>query len=159
MKDFFAYAALLVLIACNESPNNTDTSKTDSQPASDTGKMTIQIPRSTCYRYASASDTITLKVEKFPNVVTGMLNYSLKEKDKNRGEIDGVMHGDTLVADYSFMSEGTRSVRQVVFLIKDDTATEGYGAVSEKDGKMVFDNISSIDFSTGTKLTKVECDY
>lgn len=158
MKIIFACTLLSVIFACNESPN-TDTSKTDSSATTDTGRMIIQIPRSTCYRYATASDTITLKVETFPNVVTGLLNYSLKEKDKNRGEIDGVMHGDTLVADYTFMSEGTRSVRQVVFLLKDDVATEGYGPVSEKDGKMVFDNLSSIDFSTGTKLTKVDCDY
>lgn len=159
MKVFFVCATLLVLIACTESPNNTDSSKTDSQPASDTGRMTIQIPRSACYRFATASDTITLKVETFPNVVTGLLNYTLKEKDKNRGEIDGVMRGDTLVADYTFMSEGTRSVRQVVFLIKDDIAIEGYGSVTEKNRKMVFENIGTIDFSTGTKLTKVECDY
>ena len=157
---YFVCAALLALIACNESPSSGNTSNTDSVTvAADTGRMTIQIPKSTCYRYATASDTITLKVEKFPNVVTGLLNYTLKEKDRNHGEIDGVLHGDTLVADYSFMSEGTRSVRQVVFLIKDDVATEGYGAMSEKDGKMVFDNINSVDFSKGNRLNKVDCDY
>lgn len=157
---YLVHTALLALIACNESPSNTNTSNTDSATvAADTGKMTIQIPQSTCYRYATAGDTITLKVEKFPNVITGLLNYTLKEKDRNRGEIEGVLRGDTLVADYSFMSEGTRSVRQVVFLIKDDVATEGYGAMNEKDGKMVFVNINAVDFSKGTRLNKVDCDY
>lgn len=157
---YLVYTALLAFMACNESASNTNPSNTDSATVgADTGKMTIQIPRSDCYKFANANDTITLKVETFPNVVTGLLNYTLKEKDKNRGEIDGVLRGDTLVADYSFMSEGTRSVRQVVFLIKDDVATEGYGAMSEKEGKMVFDNVATVDFSKGTKLNKVDCDY
>lgn len=128
---------MLILFACNESAPASDAPKTDT-PAVDTGKMTIQIPRSACYKFANAADTITLKVETFPNVVTGLLNYTLKEKDKNRGEIEGVMRGDTLVADYSFMSEGTRSVRQVKFLINGDVVT---------------------DLSTNLKLSKVDCDY
>nr|GFC68635.1 hypothetical protein [Tanacetum cinerariifolium] len=37
------------------------------------------------------------------------------------------MHGDTLVADYTFQSEGTTSIRQVVFLRRDIGFIEGFG--------------------------------
>jgi hypothetical protein len=155
-KICFSIFVLTALASCN-SVNESGPVSTDSTSA-DSNQMTIQIPASACYRYATANDTIFLKVEKFPNVVTGILNYNLKEKDKNSGEIDGVLRGDTLVADYTFMSEGTRSTRQVVFLIQDDTATEGYGEMNEENGKMVFNNVSSIDFSKSTKLIKVPCE-
>lgn len=99
--------------------------------------MRIQVPDQTCYRFASVNDTVFLKVEKFPNVVTGVLNYSIKEKDRNTGDIDGVMKGDTLVAQYSFMSEGNLSTREVKFIIKKGEVT---------------------DMSTGYKLSKVPCE-
>jgi hypothetical protein len=110
-----------------------------------------------CYAYISGNDTIKLKLEKFPNVVTGTLAYLFYERDKSKGTIDGVMRGDTLVADYTFMSEGTSSVRQVVFMVKDSTVTEGYGPQEKKDGKMIFKKISTVDFSKGTKLQRIQC--
>ncbi len=69
------------------------------------------------------------------------------------------MKGDTLLADYTFMSEGKQSVRQVVFLIKDTAAIEGYGDVEERNNKMVFKNISQIPFEKGQRLHKVPCVY
>ena len=57
------------------------------------------------------------------------------------------------------MSEGTQSVRQVVFLIKGETAIEGYGDIEEKDGKMVFKNLSSVVFGKGVILKKEDCNY
>ena len=147
---------LAVLDSCGSEPAK-DSAET--VPGSDdTTQMTIQIPTSTCYSYTTPRDTIFLKLERFPNVVTGILNYSLREKDKNTGDIDGVLRGDTLVADYTFLSEGTRSVRQVVFLLKDNEAVEGYGEMKEDAGEMVFSNIGSVDFSKGTRLVKVNCD-
>ena len=77
-----------------------------------------------------------MKVEVFENVVTGTLSYKFYQKDSNKGEFEGTLKGDTLLADYTFMSEGTQSVRQVVFLIKGETAIEGYGDIEEKDSKL-----------------------
>ncbi|MBL7698982.1 MAG: hypothetical protein JNK79_12535 [Chitinophagaceae bacterium] len=157
MKSIFYLATFILLVSCSETtPDSSGTTHTDST-GGDTTEMRIQIPNSACYQYATKSDTIFLKVEKFPNVVTGRLEYSLKEKDRNTGDIDGVMRGDTLVADYAFMSEGTRSTRQVVFLLKNNEAVEGYGKMKDDAGKMVFENIGSIDFSKGTRLPMVDC--
>jgi hypothetical protein len=58
--------------------------------------------------------------------------FKFYEKDSNKGVIDGKLNGDTLLADYKFMSEGIQSTRQVIFLIKDSNATEGYGPMEEK---------------------------
>ena len=55
------------------------------------------------------------------------------------------------------MSEGILSTRQVIFLIKNNIAKEGYGKMEEKNGKMVFKDMKSVSFETGLALNKVEC--
>jgi hypothetical protein len=67
------------------------------------------------------------------------------------------MHGDTLFATYTFFAEGTQSVRDVAFLKKGADLEEGYGAVVEEDGKMVFRNRAALDFSHSVLLKNRDC--
>jgi hypothetical protein len=46
-----------------------------------------------------------MKIDKDLSVV-GNLCYRFFEKDKNDGTVIGKLQGDTLIADYTFMSEG-----------------------------------------------------
>lgn len=135
--------------ASEEVAANTDTTKTE--------EMKIMIPGSTCYISVMGKDTMHLKVEKFPNVVTGNLSYNFYEKDDNLGTFDGTFNGDTLIASYTFISEGKSSVRQVAFLISDSTATEGFGPMEEKDDTMVFKARNTISFKEGIKFKKTTC--
>jgi hypothetical protein len=138
-----------------------ESKKTAATPAvgdsSTSGEMKIMIPNTYCYSTTGGKDSVYLKLEKFPNVVTGQLLYKLYEKDSNTGDIDGVLRGDTLIAYYKFRSEGIESVRQVIFLIKGDVAKEGYGEMEERDGKMVFKNLQEIIFSKSPMLQKITC--
>ena len=140
----------LSVFSCNHTSNQSSESDT-------TEEIKAMIPAQTCYVGAIGRDSIFLKTEQFPNVVTGTLEYKNYEKDRSRGEIDGIMHGDTLVADYTFTSEGKSSVAQVVFLLQGDTAVEGHGDKEEKDGKMVFKAPDKISFDQSVILTKVAC--
>lgn len=149
-------SATALMAACNNEPKQS-TKITTTADSPKTAENKIMIPASSCYTAVSGRDTFKLKVEVFPNVVTGKLLYDFYEKDGNNGELDGLIHGDTLLADYKFMSEGKLSARQVIFLLKDSTATEGYGDMEEKDGKMVFKNTNDITFGTGLVLKKAEC--
>lgn len=156
MTRALTFICLITFIACNNASNG----KVDEPIDTNTGDSTvmkIQIPGSKCYRSITGKDTFNLKVETFPNVVTGSLTYNFFEKDKSSGELEGYLLGDTLVANYSFMSEGQRSVRQVVFLIKDGEATEGYGDMEEKEGGVVFKDFRKVDFSKGLVLKEVSC--
>ena len=120
------------------------------------GEMKAMIPESACYAGTNGKDSFFLKMEVFPNVVTGKLDYNFAEKDRNTGDIDGVLKGDTLIADYTFKSEGTSSTRQVAFLIKGENVMEGYGPMEEKENKMIFTDMTKINFS-GTPLKQVPC--
>lgn len=153
---FIGAFSIIAIASCNTEPKKSaevTTMKDTSKPV----ENKIMIPSSTCYFNTTGKDTVKLKVEVFPNVVTGRLSYIFYQKDSNKGEFDGQLHGDTLLADYKFMSEGKLSSRQVIFLIKDSIATEGYGNMEEKEGKMVFKNIKDVSFGKGLVLKKTAC--
>ena len=150
------FLAAILIASCN----NEQKKPIETTMVKDTVKTVenkIMIPASSCYSSITGKDTVILKVEVFPNVVTGKLSYQFYEKDSNKGELTGQLKGDTLLADYKFMSEGTQSIRQVIFLIKNNIATEGYGNMEEKNGKMVFKDMRGVSFETGLALNKVEC--
>lgn len=110
-----------------------------------------------CYQYADASDTISLTVIHLDSVITGTLAYRLKEKDKNEGVIQGKMVADLLIADYTFMSEGVTSVRQVVFKLDNGSFTEGYGKTVTENGKVSFKDIKSLKYDSKMKLVEYPC--
>jgi len=89
--------------------------------------------------------------------VNGKLSYNITGKDKNEGTIVGNMKGDTLIADYTFMSEGVSSVREVVFLQKDGTLIEGYGDVVDANNKVTFKDKKKLKFDAKNTLTKSDC--
>ena len=162
MKHSFLYFLLFTIIGSTVSCNNTTEPEKTAEAATtpDTASPAenkVVASVSGCYSFIKHKDTVLLKMDKFPNVVTGILSYRFHEKDSNNGDIDGKLHGDTLIADYKFMSEGKPSIRQVAFLLQDSSATEGYGPQEEKEGKMVFKNLKEIDFEKGIKLKKIQC--
>jgi hypothetical protein len=112
-----------------------------------------------CYSASIKKDTILMNLTIKGNEVTnGKLSYKFYEKDKNEGTLVGELKGDTLIADYTFMSEGVSSVRQVAFLKKGNTYVEGYGdVVDDNKGKVTFKDITQLKFEGKTVLSKVDC--
>lgn len=110
-----------------------------------------------CYSSVTGKDTFKLKLVVSSDAVNGKLSYNFDQKDNLKGEIQGRLLGDTLLADYKFMSEGKLSVRQVTFLLKDSTAQEGYGAMVDKNGEMIFKNLTQLSFGKGLILKKINC--
>lgn len=85
-------------------------------------------PISGCYQMIIKEDTATLQIEKRGDSVSGHLTYNNKEKDDNDGIFSGQQLSDsTILVNYTFASEGVRSVRQLVFKIRDSVILQGYG--------------------------------
>jgi hypothetical protein len=112
-----------------------------------------------CYSGSIKKDTILMNLTIKGNEVTnGKLSYKFYEKDKNQGTLVGELKGDTLIADYTFMSEGVSSVRQVAFLKKGNTYVEGYGdVVDDNKGKVTFKDKKQLKFDGNVVLSKVDC--
>lgn len=122
-------------------------------------KEAIEIPVSEeCYLGILKRDTIVMTLSlKGNQVLAGNLSYAYFEKDKNKGTLSGTLKGDTLIADYTFMSEGISSVRQVIFLKKGTALIEGFGDVEDNKGKIVFKDIKTVKFDEKMVLSKVVC--
>lgn len=110
-----------------------------------------------CYVYYSGGDKILLQFTKNGNKVTGALDYALAEKDANVGTFKGFMKGDTILADYTFTSEGKNSVREIAFLFEDNQFLEGSGEVTVKGDTVRFADKGKLQFNTTMPLQKTDC--
>ncbi len=159
----FIIIASVVFISCNNNEGKTtaeNKTTTDNKVANDSiasEKTNSANEVSECYVNTKSKDSMLLHLTVKNNIVTGNMNYQIAGKDKNKGTLQGEMRGDTLFADYTFMSEGTQSVRQVAYLKKDNSLLEGYGDVEEKGNKMVFKNTGKLNFGKGVVLQKIDC--
>ena len=162
MKPSIITLALFIIIAasCTSDNKSRVVSDTAEVIALDTtfSAVTPKTSSSNCYVYINNKDTASLKINIEGEELTGDLNYNLFEKDRNKGTIAGEMKGDTIIAEYTFDSEGLRSVREVVFVKRiDGNIYEGTGEVIEKGGKMVFKDRSALKFSPSMVFTKTNC--
>ncbi|GLU51800.1 hypothetical protein Dfri01_12610 [Dyadobacter frigoris] len=121
------------------------------------GKLVRAFEAFDCYNFTTKKDTAFLHINVADNTVSGDLEYHFFEKDSNKGTIKGKMIGDTLIADYTFLSEGTTSIRQVVMIKKDNNFIEGFGDIQELDKKTSFINRAKISFKKGLTFRKINC--
>jgi hypothetical protein len=112
-----------------------------------------------CYLGVMKNDTFLLSFEtKGTDVPSGKLTYNFFEKDKSDGTITGTIKGDTLFANYIFVSEGKNSEREVVFLKNGNIMIEGYGdVVDDNKGKVIFKDKTKLYFDSKNILTKTDC--
>lgn len=110
-----------------------------------------------CYLVVSGQDSVLMQIVIENTSAAGQLHYRFFEKDKSGGTLFGAMLGDTLIADYKFISEGIESEREVAFLRRGNDFIEGYGESEERDGRMVFKNVAGLRFD-GQPMKKIECD-
>ncbi|WP_162795983.1 hypothetical protein [Pedobacter nanyangensis] len=151
MKVVIGLFMLACLGAC------TQTTKVTGDQAQTDSATNIPVAEQSCYVYTKGKDTAELTLMTTGIVSTGELKYKWFEKDQNMGTIEGEMHGDTLIATYTFNSEGQKSVRQVAFLKKGNQLLEGFGEIEEKDGQTRFKDLKKIDFSQALVFEKIAC--
>jgi hypothetical protein len=149
-KSLSVFCLFICVVACNNQTQETQQTQENTQPQAASAIN--------CYRSINNNDTVSLTTKDSFGTITGTLVYALSEKDKNTGTIQGNLKDSLLVADYTFMSEGTTSVRQVAFKKTANGFIEGYGDMEDKDGKMIFKNTDSLTFSNTSLLTGIDCE-
>lgn len=135
------------LTGCKKEVTETPTTVTETPKA--------EAPKTECYSYDANGSKIEAQLHYTADSITGTLNYALAEKDKNTGTIKGKLENDILIAEYTFQSEGSESVRQVAFQVKDGKLIEGYGDLNQ-DGTR-FKDVSQLKFDSKMPLVKGEC--
>lgn len=149
------FIMLLSLSNCKKA-SSTESEKTTEVASEMVGENTAQ-PSTGCYVYNANGSKIELQMNTNNNDVNGTLNYELKEKDSNKGTFVGTINDSILIAQYTFQSEGTESIREIAFLLKDDQLIEGFGDVTTEENKTKFKDIKALKFSSSMPLIKTSC--
>ena len=163
MKQIFLAISILFLVSCNDKPADTPVNENDTTSQNASVKERTEAASGfagntrLCYSNFKNRDTVLLSFTRNDTAINGELTYQFYQKDRNTGIINGTVKGDTIIADYKFNSEGTTSVRQVVFLKHGDGLLEGFGDVEENNGKMVFRNVSSLVFDSSMVFSLTDC--
>lgn len=147
------FIAILVLVSCKGPKEDSPIEVALSPNAEHLEEINTE-----CFQYFGEKDTVRLMTLTIGTKVTGTLHYAIFEKDKNSGFIKGEIRENLMIAEYTFMSEGDSSKRQVVFQKTDEGWKEGYGEMKTVDDIPVQVNIDSLDFSHQITLAPIPCD-
>ncbi|MHA4894509.1 hypothetical protein ACXZ1K_07130 [Pedobacter sp. PWIIR3] len=154
----FAVVAVFCISSCTNDKKAGQQTDTVAKTSKDTTAVVSNDQElGNCYAYIKNRDTAYLNLQIAGEEVTGDLSYKLFEKDSNKGKIAGELKGDTIIAEYTFDSEGMRSVREIVFLHKGGQLIEGFGDVEQKGVKTVFKNRAALKFDNGLVFEKTDC--
>ncbi len=153
-KYLILMAAAFGLQSCNS--GSTSTENADSTITAETAVVSAA-ESNLCYVENHNRDSTYLQLHTKGAQVTGKLDISLYEKDRNSGTVTGVVKGDTILLDYTFQSEGSESVRQLAYLQKEGKLIEGFAEVQEQNGKTVFKSLSSLKFDGSVVLEPAAC--
>jgi hypothetical protein len=144
----FSIAFVMLLVGCKKEIKETPTVPIAEEVIPDEPKLE-------CYLYDESGNAISVQLSYNENNVSGSLTYALKEKDSNNGVFVGQIKDNILIADYTFLSEGTKSKRQIAFQIKDNQLLQGYGEMNEDGTK--FKDVAKLKFNATMPLKKQDC--
>jgi len=142
----FCVSILCVTVSCNNAGNN-EVTKTGTVKEDTTTSNAITIPGKMCFQNILQRDTVQMELFIKDSIVYGNLIYNRYEKDDNKGTFKGTIHGNIIKADYTYTSEGTMSVREIMFKLKNNTITEGFGEMEEKSGRFNFKKDDKVQFT------------
>ncbi|MEO6130295.1 MAG: hypothetical protein ABIQ02_00500 [Saprospiraceae bacterium] len=155
----YLFVTCSLLTACNNKPAEKNTKSTSESPTQEVKdeKSTATGKEPVCFRYFGNRDSVYLQLSEVYGTMTGMLLVKNYQKDRNVGTLEGKMAGDVLIANYTFKSEGMMSTRQVAFKKKGNDYIEGFGDVSEVNGKMIFKDPANLKFDETRIFVNVPC--
>ncbi|WP_298736583.1 hypothetical protein [uncultured Chitinophaga sp.] len=143
MKTFILVlaAGAICAMSCQQQSGEAGTQTGDSLTLTDTVPLSsLAAGGPQCFIQVVGKDTARLSFEVSGDSVNGKLAYQRYEKDSNKGTIRGVVQGNILQVQYTFMSEGVESVNQAMFKVDGDKVYEGRAKDFDKEGRPVFGN-------------------
>ncbi|MCJ8153434.1 hypothetical protein MKJ01_06610 [Chryseobacterium sp. SSA4.19] len=159
MKKVILLSSFVVLLLnCNKKAEAPvpETVSADTATAKEADMDTMNA-KSSCYMGVTGKDSVFASIDDNLGTITGKLRYKNNEKDSSKGDITGFKSGDTLKLTYEFQSEGSKSKRDIYFIQKGNTLTEGIGEQKEENGQMKYANDNKISYKDGQKLQTADC--
>lgn len=152
-----AFGMMVVAISCKPTVNS-ETEDTATQLPPSPAPERLQQPVSQKYCYYTPNDTAVLTLEIAGSEATGTYMTHLMGKDKSSGVLEGVISNDTIVANYRYLTNGTEAIREVVFVVRNNTVTEGKGGTTLQNGKEVISDRAALTFDESRAMKVDYCD-
>ncbi len=109
-----------------------------------------------CYTWGVGESTAKARIRIDSGKVNGTLDFDYAEKDDSKGNLAGTLNNDIILADYTFTSEGQKSVMEVVFRVEGNKLIQGFAEMEERDGKVVFKDPVKLSF--GNEFVRTDCE-
>ena len=114
-------------------------------------KLAEEVLEKGCYTSVLRKDKYTFEILGSENgLVSGRLSYNNYEKDSSSGAFLGVFKDNILLGEYSSFSEGSSSIRQVIFKKINQNLMQGYGPMVFAGDKEIFDNTNNVVYDQNT---------
>ncbi len=157
MKKILLVAGCFALLSsCNKKNDKEAAVKPDfDSTAVESQNESLQPLATNCFIAVSSKDSLFLSYEDNLGTVTGKLSYKNHEKDSSKGDLSGLINGDTLKVTYTFESEGSTSSREIWFLKKGSELLEGIGKY-DASGEYYADP-KSVKFDDKNTLKSADC--
>jgi hypothetical protein len=100
---------------------------------------------------------LSFQYTEYYDEVVGILDYSFSEKDGAHGTFKGKKEGNIIIADWSYMVEGSNQTEEIMVKIEGDKALKASGELKEGKGGV----LSLKDPASATweeTFTRVRCD-
>ena len=148
---------IIFLIACNNNSSTNSYGEIDATVNDTMSKNVATTSIDGCYEMVMNKDTAFMELSLTGNKITGNLVYKLFEKDKNEGILNGEIKDSHIYADYTFQSEGTTSVREVIFKIFGNSLIPAYGELEEDNGRIIFSDHTRLQYLQHNPFIKIDC--
>ncbi len=111
-----------------------------------------------CYIAGNTKDIYTLNIESIDGEnIAGTLSFKNFEKDSSKGSFKATYKDNILLGEYTFASEGTESIMQVIFKKSGDDFIRGYGEVNQNGDHFLDINNITYDNSPLSIFKKAIC--
>jgi len=102
-----------------------------------------------CYVSRFGKDVYTFNIlSSQAGLISGRLSYKSHLKSDSSGAFLGIFRDNILLGDYSFVSEGSSSIKQVIFKKAGENIVQGFGPSILADDKELFVNTNDIIFDS-----------
>lgn len=154
MKLIFFILITSVLFACNNAPQQSESSLEDSTAV--VSEKTEPVAGEQCYLFVAAKDTYALKLNIVDTAVKGTAVFKNFEKDSNHGTVEGSVNGDIIRLWYHFQSEGMNSVRELYFKKEGEKLVTGTSNEATRADTAYVPDAKAVNYN-GPVYTKGEC--
>jgi hypothetical protein len=148
----------IFLLSCND--NSDDASRSDTTGQSrpyPIEESRDEYSATGCYMRVVGRDTLVVRLEQHGDSVNGRIYFDNYQKDGSFGTATGNVSRDTVHLHYSFQSEGTSSVMEMYFQLKDGSLIRGTGEMGVRNDTAYFTSPATIVFPGNERLEKVPC--